>query len=137
MKSLTAEWVAKAEGDYRVMIMASKAAPSEPDQVCYHAQQCVEKYAKGFLQEHNIEFARTHDMEYLHTKCASVDSDFGQYKSDFLRLDEYSTEIRYPGDYASEQDSRDAVTIVERLRNFIRQKLGLDQPQPSEGNPAK
>ena len=126
MKDLTAEWIEKAEGDYRVMLRESRVI-DEPsfDAVCFHAQQCVEKYAKSFLQEHDIEFERTHDMGYLHSKCAEADPDFALYRDDFKLLDDYSVEIRYPGDAAAENDARSAVEIVARVRAFIRAKLGL------------
>jgi len=73
-------------------------------------------------------------MEYLHEQCAAIDADFARYRSDFEALDDYSVDIRYPGDSAAEQDARDAVIVVERLRAFIRAKLGLDQPATPEGS---
>lgn len=134
MHARTAEWVEKVEGDYRVSLLAAGANnPSEPDAVCFHAQQCIEKYAKAFLTEHDSEFSRTHSMEYLHERCATIEPDFKKYGEDFGALDEYSVEIRYPGDKASEEDAREAVVVLTRLRAFIRQKLGLDQPTSPEG----
>jgi hypothetical protein len=62
-----------------------------------------------------------------------VDQEFAQYKIDFKRLDDYSVEIRYPGVDAAEEDAKDAVIVVTRLRAFIRSKLGLDRPEPPEG----
>jgi len=135
MSAPTTEWVAKAEGDYRVMMVASKVLdPPEADAVCFHAQQCIEKYAKAFLNENGVEFPRTHNMEFLHKLCVSVDSEFAPFKINFKRLDDYSVEIRYPGVDAAEEDAKDAVNITSRLRVFIRTKLGLDQPTPPEGN---
>ncbi len=127
MKEMTGEWVKKAESDYRVALRESQATdPPEPDVVCFHSQQCAEKYAKAFLQEYGVEFERTHDMDYLHSKCVEVDKDFSTYEADFLRLDDYSVDIRYPGDSAAEEDACKALEIVERLRAFIRAKLGLE-----------
>ena len=73
-------------------------------------------------------------MKYLHEKCQSADSEFSGHKTDFLSLDEYSADIRYPGDAASEADAKDAILIATRLRAFIRAKLGLDQPTTPEGS---
>lgn len=135
MNDLTAEWVKKAESDYRVTLREARATdPPEPDAVCCHAQQCIEKYAKAFLQEQGIAFERTHSMKYLHSKCAAADSEFDKFKADFEKLDAYSSDIRYPGDDAAESDARAAVEIVTRLRAFIRVKLGLDQPLISKGD---
>jgi len=48
--SLFAEWVDKAEADYQsaVALHRRRKAPL-PDIVCYHCQQCVEKYLKAYL----------------------------------------------------------------------------------------
>jgi HEPN domain-containing protein len=48
--SLLAEWVEKAEGDYKSAV-ALQRRRTEPllDTVCYHCQQCVEKYLKAYL----------------------------------------------------------------------------------------
>jgi HEPN domain-containing protein len=48
--SLLAEWVNKAEADYQsaVALHRRRKAPL-PDIVCYHCQQCVEKYLKAYL----------------------------------------------------------------------------------------
>ena len=45
MKAITAEWVAKAEGDLAVALLAfrSRKTPNY-DAVCFHAQQCAEKW---------------------------------------------------------------------------------------------
>ena len=126
MKDPTADWVEKAEGDYWVMVREARVTDRHSfDAVCFHAQQCVEKYAKAFLQERVVEFERIHDMGYLNSKCASVDLEFEVYKVDFKLLDSYSVDIRYPGESAAESDARAAVAIALRLREFIRGKLGL------------
>ena len=91
----------------------------------FHAQQCIEKYAKALLQERDIEFARIHDMGYLHSACAAVDPDFEAHEVAFKLLDDFSVDIRYPGDWAAEKDAREAVVVASRLREFIRRKLGL------------
>jgi HEPN domain-containing protein len=46
MKSDTAGWVVKAEGDFKTLrLLMRQPAGSRPrDVACFHAQQCVEKY---------------------------------------------------------------------------------------------
>ena len=135
MNVVVAEWVEKAESDYRVALRESQATdPPEPDAVCFHAQQCVEKYAKAFLVERGIDFDYTHNMPYLHGRCASVDPEFNRYKDDFDALDDYSVDIRYPGEKAAESDARAAIEIATHLRAFVRSRLDLDQPPISSGD---
>ena len=98
MNAVVIEWVEKGESDYRVAVRESQAInPPEPDAVCFHAQQCVEKYVKAFLVERGVEFDYIHNMPYLHGKCVSADPEFNSYKDDFDALDDYSVDLRYPG----------------------------------------
>jgi HEPN domain-containing protein len=66
MKPITGEWVAKAEGDFATA-QRELNATEQPnyDAVCFHAQQCAEKYLKAFLQEADVSFPRTHDLADL------------------------------------------------------------------------
>jgi HEPN domain-containing protein len=63
---ITREWVDKAVGDFATAERESqvKNDPSY-DAVCFHAQQCAEKYLKARLQEANIFFGKTHDLSTL------------------------------------------------------------------------
>jgi len=58
MRPMTREWVAKAEGDFAIVERESRARrdPSY-DGLCFHAQQCAEKYLKARLCEEGVEFA--------------------------------------------------------------------------------
>ena len=57
------EWVQKAENDLKNAVNTLKMGEDCPtDTVCFHAQQCVEKYLKAFLVSRDIDFPRTHDI---------------------------------------------------------------------------
>jgi len=47
MNPLTLEWVQKAEADYAAACWLDQATTPVHDAVCFHAQQCVEKYLKA------------------------------------------------------------------------------------------
>ena len=66
MKPITQEWVDKAEGDFATA-QREIEVDNNPnyDAVCFHSQQCIEKYLKACLQENNIAFGRTHDLTKL------------------------------------------------------------------------
>jgi HEPN domain-containing protein len=128
MNDLTAEWIEKAESDYRVALRESQVTDQPSfDAVCFHAQQCAEKCAKAFLQERNIEFERTHNMIYLLSLCAAAEPEFDQRRNDFEMLNEYSVDIRYPGDAATEDEAHSAIEMMNRIRDFVRSKLGLSE----------
>lgn len=61
MKAQTAEWVEKAEGDWNAARQLDRVRKDPNyDSVCFHCQQCAEKYLKARLVEAALSFARTH-----------------------------------------------------------------------------
>ncbi len=51
--------------------MIKLAEESPTDTVCFHAQQCVEKYLKAVLVSEAIDFPKTHDLEELMDRSAT------------------------------------------------------------------
>ena len=50
MTPMAAEWVSKAEGDFAVVgILRRSRKPGRRDAICFHCQQCAEKYLKARL----------------------------------------------------------------------------------------
>jgi len=72
------------------------------DAVCFHAQQCVEKYLKAFLVVEGIDFPKTHDIERL---VSMLPENIWLKLSieEQRRLTDYATVTRYPGDYEAIQ----------------------------------
>lgn len=126
MNELTAECVQKAEQDFSsadVLLHAGEVPL--PDTACFHCQQCAEKYLKAFLQEHQIEFERRHNLMSLLDLCVSIDVDFSSIKSDLQTLDRYAVIVRYPGITLDVETAESALDAAERVRKFIRKKLNL------------
>jgi len=66
MKPITAEWIGKAEGDFATVEREARARKNPNyDGVCFHAQQCAEKYLKALAVELDLPFLRTHDLVIL------------------------------------------------------------------------
>lgn len=66
MKPLTREWTEKAEGDFATAGREIRARKKPNyDAVCFHAQQCAEKFLKAILQEQDIPFGKTHNLIIL------------------------------------------------------------------------
>jgi HEPN domain-containing protein len=126
MKTLTREWVDKAEGDFvtaRRELRARKAP--NYDAACFHAQQCAEKYLKARLQEDGIAFSRTHDLASLLDLLLSVEPSWAVMRSDLDRLTSYAVEFRYPGTSADKALARGAVAVCRDVRHRVRASLGL------------
>ena len=66
MNPLTREWVEKAEEDFAVAQReAARGNPPPFNAICFHAQQCAEKYLKARLCEAGKAITRTHDLPTL------------------------------------------------------------------------
>lgn len=122
-------WVEKAEHD---LIAATHNLDMVPeglaDIVCFHCQQCVEKYLKGILVLHEIAFPRTHDLRVL-LELACRNTELDLVPEQVLPLNRYSIEGRYPGDWdpITQTEATNAVEMARRIRDKIRALL------PEEG----
>ncbi len=126
MKTLTREWVKKAEGDFSTLLREFRArkAPNY-DAACFHAQQCVEKYLKARLQESEVPFGKTHNLAFLLGACAKLDPLLEILERPALVLNAYSVEFRYPGESADKEMAKEALAATRRLRKAARKSLGL------------
>lgn len=128
MNELAAEWVDKAEGDFRTAEREVRVrnAPSY-DVVCFHAQQCAEKYLKAFLVQRQINFRPIHDLEVLLGLAIPASPDLEAIRDRFLLLNDYAVDIRYPGESATKEEAQAAVKAMRIARSLVRSKLGLPQ----------
>ena len=75
MKPKTEEWIEKAEGDWATM-MREYQVEDHPnyDAICFHAQQCAEKYLKARLFDAGISFRKTHDLLNLFDDISKIET---------------------------------------------------------------
>src|SRR5438046_9327899 len=97
MKASTREWVAKAEEDFTVALLLARPRKKPLwSPVCFHAQQCVEKYLKARLNEASIPFHRTHDLEQLLNQALAVEPLWGAFRGLLTRIIDAALLARYP-----------------------------------------
>ena len=126
MNELTEEWIFKAEEDiYSADLLLHGGEIPVPDYVCFHCQQCAEKYLKAYLQEQQVEFKRRHDLIPLLRLCLSLDKDFQTIKKDLSTLDRYAVIVRYPGIKIDVKTAEEALKQAGRVRTFVRKKLKI------------
>ncbi len=119
------QWVQKAENDLKNATYTLQMGEDCPtDTVCFHAQQCIEKYVKALLVCQGIDFPRTHDISLLMTLLPGA-SRPTLTPEEQERLTDYATITRYPGDYEPIllSETRRAVRIARRVRSAIRKRL--------------
>ena len=128
MNLATAEWVKKAEGDFATAGREIRARKSPNyDAVCFHGQQCAEKYLKAILQEKGIPIPKIHFLLELLAMILKFDSSYEFLKADLEVLENYSVRYRYPGISSDLQEAKGAYTAAKTVRAFIRQKFGLEE----------
>lgn len=87
-----------------------------PEQICFHAQQAVEKAFKAVLLARKVDFPFTHDIEELISVFEQSGEELPPELQDAGMLTPYAVESRYPGYWGqiSEADVRGAVTLAEK-----------------------
>lgn len=127
MNPAVAEWVEKAEGDFVTAgrEIRARKAPNY-DAVCFHCQQCAEKYLKAFLQLNEKYIPKIHNLLELMALCIPLDSTFEMLRADLIAMERYSVRVRYPGVSAEKMDAQAAYQAAKVVREFMRQKLDVE-----------
>jgi HEPN domain-containing protein len=121
---MVGEWIEKAEHDYgAALVLHRKRVKPLHDIVCFHTQQCAEKYLKAFLTSADTPFAKTHDLSALLKEVLKKDGGFALIQDVLKILDVYSVEVRYPGDDPDRKEAERAVKAMKEIRTFVRGKL--------------
>ena len=128
MKPNTHEWLDKAEADFATSLRELRARRQPNyDAVCFHAQQCIEKYLKGYLVHHNIRFSKTHDLNLLLGLCLPREPLWEGYRPMVIELTRFAVAFRYPGESATQDMAKRAVADCKIIRKAIRARLGLHE----------
>lgn len=125
MKRATTEWIERAEGDLKVAKREVQTADPVWNVVCFLAQQCVEKYLKAFLEEHDIPFEKTHDLVVLLNLSGGQIPELEVMRPQLAYLSPLAVAARYPGVQTDQQTAKAAIEIAEQVRALLRAKLGL------------
>ncbi|MEK7850923.1 MAG: HEPN domain-containing protein [Deltaproteobacteria bacterium] len=124
MNELTKEWVEKAEGDFNTALREYRArkAPNY-DAACFHAQQCIEKHMKARLQNAGIPFGKTHDLIPLLELCIPIEPLWEAFRTSLIILNRYAVDFRYPGESATREEAKEAVSLMQLLRDAMLKHL--------------
>lgn len=115
-------WCVKADNDFKAGSDELKTVNPATDTVCFHMQQCVEKYLKAFLVTSNVEIPRTHNIAIILQKCIEIEKDFNELKlMKISMLTIYAVQTRYPDDFymPTVEESENAKEMAEKVRSFV------------------
>ena len=124
MKEETKEWVKRADEDLRVAKREARVT-EEPSYsaICFHAQQSVEKFLKGFMQEHEIPIIKTHDLVYLLEQILPLKPLWSVYRVGFERLNGYAVDSRYPGSEVVKEEAEYAIKLAAEMKDVILKEI--------------
>lgn len=125
MKPETLEWTDKSDADLDTAKREAAVVESPNyDAVCFHAQQCAEKYLKAVLVENGLRVPRIHDLEALVNLLSSQYPELQKLVHLARILSAMAVEIRYPGMTADEDDAEESLKAAMAIREVVRVILG-------------
>lgn len=134
MRSEAEGWVASAEIDYELTIR-SAVPPEIEEGVCFHAQQCIEKYLKALLEDASRPIPRTHDLGTLAAMVVDLIPALAPFEPDLKTMGPLAVAVRYPGadgQWDDRGDLKDEAELAARtmvaVRALIRGHVGLADP---------
>ena len=119
-------WILKAESDLKIGRDELTTEKPATDAVCFHMQQCTEKYIKSFLIFHGKEIHKTHNIAEIIRECTEIELEFQQlFNWDVDKLTDYAVDIRYGEDFYFPpiEETKEAVKIAEKVKEFVSNKL--------------
>jgi HEPN domain-containing protein len=123
--NLVRQWIEKAEHDLRTAEHTLKLKKNCPfDTVCFHAQQCAEKYLKALLVARGIVFPKTHDLRAI-IQLAPAEIELGLEMDVLFTLTQYAVDARYPEEEEpiTRQEAKQAVAVARQVREAVRANL--------------
>ena len=93
--------------------------------ICFHAQQASEKFLKAFLIYQDIDFPKTHDLDFLLMECQKIDKH--SFDIDLKSLTDFGVSIRYPDDFyvPGVNETKEYFTIATKIKNLIEKLIKL------------
>lgn len=126
MKRETLDWIAKAEGDFYTATRERDIVENPNfDAVCFHSQQCAEKYLKAKLIEESRSFPKIHDLDALLRLVLPLIPELASLDKGLRQLTSMAVEVRYPGMSADKEDADIALRVAKDTRKLARRSLGI------------
>jgi len=119
-------WLFRANEDIFVIENLFKSDPElYASTICLHAQQAVEKFLKAFLVYHNVDFPRTHDVDYLLLECQKINRE--DFDLDLGNLGDLGVSLRYPDDFyvPDKEETILYLDIAFKVKKLIDSKINL------------
>ena len=116
-------WLDRAKSSLAI----SKNKPDDGifyEDLCFQAQQAVEKALKGLLIFYKVDPEKTHNLVLL-IKELSKYTDIPEEINETAILNDYAVQTRYPGDYTpiTEEEYNNAILLADKCIQWVEKKL--------------
>jgi HEPN domain-containing protein len=127
IEKIVSKWLKKADED---LATVRKLSEKEEDfiffksTILFHCQQAIEKYLKAFLIYKNVEFPKTHHLEFLNDFCIELGGvDFE--KLEFGGLSGFAVDSRYPDKYEEQtpDELKSYLQLVTEVKSLVESKI--------------
>jgi HEPN domain-containing protein len=116
---MTLEWLEYADADLDSASILRAAYRQHKEIICYHCQQAVEKYLKGFLCAQGVFPPKIHALETLCASCSDFDPAFNEIAKDCAYLSPFAVHARYPHEMEiTDYNVEKALIIAEKVSTF-------------------
>jgi len=119
-------WLFRANEDIAVIEnLSSTNIEFYTSTICFHSQQAVEKFLKAFLIFHDVDFPKTHDLDFLLMECQKIDN--YSFEIDLKSLSDFGVSIRYPDDFyiPGVNETKDYIEIATEIKKCIEKLISL------------
>ena len=127
-KEYIMNWLFRANEDISVLNnLFTSDSKNFASTICFHAHQAVEKFLKAFLIYHDIDFPKTHDLDFLLKECMEIDK-AGFQDINLKSLTDFGVSVRYPDDfYIPDQNETENYRLVAlEIKKIVEAKISFD-----------
>ena len=118
-KELVAGWFKFAYNEIDTVLLLKEMRPQHREIICYHCEQVVEKYLKGFLVSKEQMPPTIHDLTHLCNLCSEYDNNFSSLLPNCNYLTDFGVQPRYPKEMdISDANVEKAIRFALEVREF-------------------
>jgi HEPN domain-containing protein len=121
------EWIERAKGSLEIA-QVKIVGHIHYEDLCFQAQQAVEKATKGLLIFYGVEPEFTHNIEILLTELEKFTM-IPQNVQQAMKLTTYAVQTRYPGEYdeITKEEYEKSVKIAKDCLDWVENKIKTPQ----------
>jgi HEPN domain-containing protein len=118
------EWLNRAESD--LLLAKTKKKGIYLEDLCFHAQQAVEKAIKALLIKKGVEFPYVHDIAELLTLLEKTGQKLPKTIREGEKLTRFAVFTRYPGiaQTISQKEYEEAIKVGEEVVRWVKAQFG-------------